>query len=985
LINEAIHRPFDLSRDLMLRVLLLRLEDQQHILVLVKHHVASDGWSSEIFWQEVTALYEAYASGRSPNLRELPVQYADYAVWQREWFRGEVLETQLSYWRRQLDNLATLQLSTDRPRPAIQNFRGGKQTLILPKSLSEALKALSRKEGVTLFMTLLAAFQTLLYRYTGQEDIAVGSPIAGRNRAEIEGLIGFFVNTLVLRTDVSGNLPFKELLARVREVCLDAYSHQDLPLEKLVEELQPERNLNHNPLFQVTFQLNNSSRRLFKLPDIEVEEMELDSGVAKFDLSFSMSDRGENIAGRMQYNTDLFDETRITRMIGHFKTLLEGVVANPEKRISELPLLTEAEERQLLVEWNQTKRDYPREKCIHEVFEAQVERTPDAVAVVFEDQLLTYRELNTRANQLAHYLKKVGVGSEVLVRICVERSLEMIIGLLGILKAGGAYVPLDPSYPKERLKFMMEDSQATVLLTQQRLVDELSENGRSNIEDREPLSSIFDPQFKLICLDRDREAIEKEGSGNPESETTAESLAYVIYTSGSTGKPKGVEVLHRGVLRLLFGVDYARFDATRTFLHLSPISFDAATFEIWGALLHGSQCILYPGKIPSPKELGELLRKHKVSTLWLTSSLFNAVVDEAPEALSGIRQLLIGGEALSVLHVRKALAQLPETEIINGYGPTESTTFTCCYTIPRQLDGVISIPIGRPVGNTEVYLLDAHLNLVPIGIPGEIYIGGDGLARGYLNRPELTKEKFIVNHFGNDSKSRLYRTGDLARYLADGSLEFLGRNDDQVKIRGYRIELNEIEVTVEQHPSVREAVVIAREDVAGNKRLVVYVIARPVQHLTPQQLRDYLKEKLPEYMIPNVFVFLDSLPLTASGKVDRRALPAPDGSRPELAEAYVAPRNVTEKLLTTIWAEVLKLEEVGIHDNFFELGGHSLLATRVVSRIREVFQIELALRALFETPTVAGLSNRIEAVRCAGDEHQPAIREGAEQTEETIL
>jgi amino acid adenylation domain-containing protein len=545
----------------------------------------------------------------------------------------------------------------------------------------------------------------------------------------------------------------------------------------------------------------------------------------------------------------------------------------------------------------------------------------------------------------------------------------MMVGLLGILKAGGAYVPLDPQYPKERLAFMLEDAKVGVLVTQEGLLEKLPQS-----------------QGGVVSLDGDWGEISQESGENPGGEVNGENLAYVIYTSGSTGLPKGVAVEHRGVLRLLIGVEYARFDGTQTFFHLSSISFDAATFELWGALLHGSRCIIYPSNLPTPKDLGAVLHKYQVSTLWLTSSLFNAVLDDAPEALSGIRQLLTGGEALSVHHVKRALSQLPETEIINGYGPTESTTFTCCYSIPRQLDGVpSSIPIGRPIGNTQVYLLDARLELVPIGIPGELYIGGDGLARGYLNRPELTAEKFIANPFCADPASRLYKTGDLARYLPDGNIEFLGRMDNQVKIRGYRIELSEIEVTLKHHPSVREAVVIARDDVAGDKRLVAYLIASPAQHPAPQQLRDFLKEKLPEYMIPNVFMFLKSLPRTPSGKVDRRALPVPEGGRPELARDYVAPRNETQKLLTTIWLEVLKLEKVGIYDNFFDLGGHSLLATRVVSKIREVFRIELPLRALFETPTMAGLSSHIEAIRCAGGEHQRTIQEGAEETEETIL
>jgi aspartate racemase len=653
-----------------------------------------------------------------------------------------------------------------------------------------------------------------------------------------------------------------------------------------------------------------------------------------------MTEENGGLRGYFEYNTDLFDAPTIERMRGHFKTLLQGIIDDPDRPISDLPLLTEAEIHQVLIEWNATQSDHPQNKCIHQLFEEQADRAPESVAVIFENQQLDYRALNDRANQLARFLRRQGVGTEARVAICLKRSTEMIVGLLAVLKAGGAYVPLDPEYPKERLAFMLKDAQASALLTQRSLLENL------------PAQNV-----RAVCLDEHWPEIARESKENPINGTTPESLAYVMYTSGSTGKPKGVEVLHRGVVRLLFGVDYIDLNPDQTLLHLAPSSFDASTFEIWGALLHGARCVLFPNNVPSPAELGVMLQKHRVSTLWLTASLFNLVIDEAPTVLSGVRQLLTGGEPLSVPHVRRALALLRETKIINGYGPTESTTFACCYRVPDRLDETInSIPIGRPIGNTQVYILDEHLSPVPVGAHGEIYIGGDGLARGYFNRPELTAEKFIRNPFSGDSTSCLYRTGDRGRYLPDGNIEFLGRIDDQVKIRGYRIELGEIEATLGEHPMVREAVAMAREDTPGDRRLVAYIVLAQVTSQKAEELRNFLKGKLPEHMIPSALVFLESLPVTPNGKVDRKALPAPDQSRPELERAFVAPRIPLEERLARIWGEVLKLEKVGIHDNFFDLGGNSLLATQVISRIRTALDAEVPLRAMFEAPTMAELA-----------------------------
>jgi aspartate racemase len=949
-------RPFDLARDLLLRATVFQLGETDHILFLNMHHIASDEWSVYVLIRELKTLYHAFCEGKPSPLPELPIQYADYAVWQRDWLRGEMLEKQLNYWKTQLEGApALLDLPADRPRPAKQSYRGALMPWELPKPLSVALGELSRREGVTLFMTLLAGFQTLLHRYTGSDEILVGSPIAGRTRTEIEPLIGFFVNTLVLRGDLSGNPSFRTLIGRTREVALGAYAHQDLPFERLVEELHPERDLSHSPLFQVIFVLQNAPWEAAQLAGLEVTPMQIDSGTSKFDLTLLVRERGGALQAVVEYNTDLFEAETIRRMLGHYEILLEGIVANPDRRLSDLPLLTGVERQQLLVEWNQTKQDYPGNKCVHELFEEQVERVPEATAVIFEDRQLTYRQVNEHANQLARYLQGLGVGPETLVGICVERSLEMVVGLLGILKAGGAYVPLDPSYPKERLAFMLEDTQAPVLLAQSTLLDRI------------PTANA-----RVIRLALGVTSWAQESPENLDPAVRPENLAYVIYTSGSTGKPKGVQVLHRGVARLVFGVEYARFDASRVFLQLAPISFDASTLEIWGALLHGATCVIAPSEVQTPQEIGQLVRNHQVTTLWLTSSLYNTVIDLTPSALSSVSELLIGGEALSPLHVQRGLRMLPQTQMINGYGPTENTTFTCCYRIPMQFDrNALSIPIGRPISNTQVYILDNRRNPVPVGVAGELHIGGDGLARGYVNCPELTAEKFIFNPFSGEPGARLYRTGDLARYLPDGNIEFLGRTDHQVKVRGFRIELGEIESVLTGYPGVREAVVAAREDVPGDKRLVAYLMtSNGGEPPKVSELRSLLQAKLPEYMVPSAFVTLDRFPLTPNGKVDRKALPRPDlQSEPA---GFVPPASATEKALANIWSEVLGIKQVGLHDNFFELGGHSLLATRAASRASAVFQVDLPLRMLFEHPALAGLAGQIDTLLWAREQNHKA-------------
>ncbi|MEG4588313.1 amino acid adenylation domain-containing protein [Microcoleus sp. MOSTC5] len=935
--------PFDLGQSSLLRAKLLRLDETEHVLLLTVHHIVFDGWSLGVFLQELAEFYQAFSSDRLPLLSPLPIQYADFAAWQRQQLQGEILETQLGYWKQQLSgSLPILNLPTDFPRPAVQTFQGARQTWELPKDLSLALVQLGQQEKATLFMTLLAAFKTLLYRYTGQTDILVGSPIANRNRSEIEALIGFFVNTLVLRSDLNGNPTFRELLRSVREVASGAYAHQDVPIEKLVEELQPERDLSYSPLFQVGFALQNGLTQTLELPGLTLNSHEIDTGTANFDLMLFLEETERGLTATWEYSTSLFQPSTIARMHGHFQILLEGIIANADRRISELPLLSERDRHQLLVEWNKTQVDYPKNSTIHQLFEAQVEQTPDAVAVVFENQQLTYKELNQKANQLAHYLQQLGVKPEVLVGICTERSLDAIVGLLGILKAGGAYVPLDPTYPKERLSFMLEETQVPVLLTQTHLAESLPAH-----------------QAHLICLDSDWEIIAQHGEENPAPLVTSSNLAYVMYTSGSTGKPKGASVTQRGVLRLVKGSNYANLSAEEVFLQLAPISFDAATFEIWGSLLNGARLVVMPAHTPSLQELGRAIRQNQITTLWLTAGLFHLMVDEQLEDLKQVQQLLAGGDILSVSHVLKLLKEAKGCRLINGYGPTENTTFTCCYSITDASQIVKSVAIGRPISNTQVYILDSQLQPVPIGVPGELYIAGDGLARGYFNRPELTARAFIPNPFSGEPDARLYKTGDRACYLADGNIEFLGRSDNQIKVRGFRIEIGEIEVALSQHPNVRQAVVAVREDeLVGNKCLVAYAAFGQEGAIAASELRSFLKEKLPEYMLPSAFVLLEALPLTPNGKVDRKALRAPDTENFPLNAAF-APRTPEEQLLAEIWSNVLGVKQIGIRDNFFELGGHSLLATQLIAKVRETFQVELPLRSLFQSPTVESLAEAI--------------------------
>ncbi|ARN83878.1 hypothetical protein B1812_21580 (plasmid) [Methylocystis bryophila] len=963
LLSEAARRPFDLAVGPLLRVLVLDLGfrpatgEREHIVAFTLHHIVTDGWSTDVLLREFVTLYEAFAAGRPSPLPDLSIQYADYAVWQRDWLAGAVLDRQLAYWRERLAGAPALNLPTDRPRPAVQDHAGATYGFEVPQRVAEGLARLGRREGATLFMVLLAGFQLLLSRYSGQNDVSVGTPVANRRRVELEGLIGFFVNTLVLRTDLSGDPSFRTLLARVRETALGAQAHQDLPFERLVEEVQPVRDLSRDPLFQVMFVLQNAPMQELTLSGLRAEPVATESGASKFDLTLAVIDTGEGLNASFEYATALFDAGTIERLAGHYCTLLEGIVADPERRLSELPLLGEAERRRILVEWNQTAADYPRDRLLHELFEDRAAQTPAATAVVFEDAQLAYGELNARANQLAHHLRSLGVGPDALVGICVERSLEMVVGLLAILKAGGAYLPLDPDYPRERIGFMLEDAKPRLVLTQARLRDRLPE------------------RVNALLLDAHDHTISTLSPDNPVPVAAPHNLAYVIYTSGSTGAPKGVMISNLALVNQVYSFR-EKFDVNYTdrILQFASLAFDASAEEIFVSLVSGGALILRnEASVGSGIDFWHYCSKCEITFADIPSAFFHHITgDYDIELPSTMRALAIGGDSVP-LPALNAWFRIEGNHIklSNTYGPTEATVnASACL---NMTDPTNRTCIGRPIWNTQIYLLDGRMQPVPIGAAGELYIGGAGLARGYLGRADLTAERFLPDPFGG-AGARLYRTGDLARHRADGDIEFLGRIDHQVKIRGFRIELGEIEAALSRIAGVREAAVLAREDQPGDKRLVAYVAGREGTTPAAGELRAALQAHLPDYMLPSAFVTLDALPLTANGKVDRKALPAPDLGALQ-AHRYVAPRTATEAALCRIWAQTLGLERVGVEDNFFELGGHSLLAVQVISRIRREFGREVALRSLFAAATIAEFARAMDAAEFeAGEAASPEVR-----------
>ncbi len=955
-------QPFDLAQAPLLRVKLLRLAPSVHRTIVVMHHIICDGLSIEIFFQELAIIYTAFANHQPSPLVDRTIQYADFAVWQHQRLEGEILAFQVNYWQQQLGGiLPILQLPIDRPRPAIQTTNGVFRRLELTQNLSTDLQALSQREGVTLFMTCLAAFLTLLHRYSGQEDIIVGTPIAGRNRTEIEGSIGCFINTLVLRTNLEHNPSFQELLRRVQQVALGAYAHQDLPFEKLLEALNPARDLSSSPLFQVMFIFENTSNQTWELPGVKVTPLEVHrKGISNFDLTLSLTETATGIQGGIEYNTDLFEPDTIERMVGHFHTLLTGIVANPAQRIANLPLLTPAEQQQILVEWNQTQIDYPQ-LCIHQLFEAQVNRTPNAVAVICGDQQLTYQQLNRRANQLADRLHQMGVTADGLVGICLERSIEMVVGLLGILKAGGAYVPLDPHYPSARLSYMLADAGVEILLTRSEL-----------------LSFLPAHQLQVVCLDPDWQTFADYSPENLDRGVCPADLAYVLYTSGSTGQPKGVAIEHRNLVNFLNSMRHAPgLKPENTLTAVTTIAFDIAALELYLPLIVGAQVIVLPREIAiDPDRLLDAVSQRLKPPLAMQSppartkiphQLRQTLMQATPATWQMLLtagwddryplKVLCGGEALPDRLAQQILAT--GSELWNLYGPTETTVWSTIYrvdanrSVANSSDAVVSI--GRPIANTQIYILNKQLQPAPIGVPGEMYIGGAGLARCYLNRPELTAAKFIPNPFSTATSSRLYQTGDLARYSIDGKIEFLGRIDDLVKIRGFRIELGEIETALSQSSLVRQAVVIASAIAPDNQSLIAYIV--PYQNYTPTttELRGFLSEKLPEYMMPAIFILLETLPLTANGKIDRRALPLPDRTNLE-PKAASAPKDGLELQLTKMWERVLKIQSIGTSDNFFHLGGHSLLAVQLFAEIKKTFGQNLPIATLFQYPTIEQLA-----------------------------
>ena len=943
-------RPFDLATGPLLRLTLMRLGERENVLLVVMHHIVSDGWSMGIFLRELATLYEAFSRNRQSPLPELPVQYADYAAWQREWLQGDALEEQVSYWRAHFSGApAALELAADRPRPPIQTFKGARRYTDLPASLVDRLRALSRAEGVTLFMTMLAAFDVLLWRYSGQADIVVGTPIAGRNRSELEGLIGYFANTLPLRANLADNPTFRDLLLRVRESALEAYAHQDVPFDRLVEELRPERSLSHTPLFQVIFAFENTPQAL-EFPGLKMKWLEVDRGTSRCDLSLFATDKGAELSCIWEYSTDLFDGETIEQMISSYRTLLENILDHREEKIGYLEIWTESQREQLLLQSHVDQSEQATPVCMHQLFEAQAARTPDSIAVVSGSQSLTYRELNAKANQLAHHLRKLGVGPEVPVGVCLERSAELVVALLGILKAGGAYVPIDPAYPAERAAFMLKDSSVPVLLTQKHLLETL------------PALSI-----QIVCVDDQAQLADEpaeDGARNPSSTVSPENLAYVIYTSGSTGRPKGVQVRHESVVHLFAATyDQLGFRAGDIYSVVHSSAFDFSVWEIWGSLLQGGTLLVVPLEVvQSPADFYDLLCAQRVTILNQTPSALRELLRARAQARTAdrdwsVRLIVCGGDALD----QELAVQLSELGIPvwNFYGPTESTVWTTCGLVAQTEVSATLNSIGHPIADLQVYLLDQQLQLVPNGVAAELFIGGAGLARGYLNRPELTAEKFIPNPFSEQPGARLYRTGDLVRRRRDGKLEFAGRIDTQVKLRGFRVELGEIETALSQHPDIAQAVVIVREDRPGDKRLVAYLVAKDGKTFDAGELRKYLQVSLPDYMVPSAFVTLEAMPLTPNKKVDRRLLPAPDYAAAEQTSGFVAPRTPIEEIVADIWARVLGLEKVGVNDNFFALGGHSLLATQVMSRLHDAFQVDLPLRALFERATVAGLAEKI--------------------------
>lgn len=941
-IREISAQPFDLSRDVMIRAKLIRLAPEEHVLVVVAHHIAADEWSLRVLFKELSLLYEARVTGREMTLPELPIQYSDYAEWQREFLQSPVYNERLDYWRKQLAGCTpSLELPSDNSRSNSDAHRGRMASHFVQPQTLDAIKGLSRRENATLFMTLLAAFNVLLHRYTRQDDILVGSPIAGRTRTETEELIGFFVNTIVLRTQLRDDLPFTELLKQVRETTLGAYAHQDAPFEKLVEALHPERSASGSPLVQVMFAFESGYVNEQLLPGLRVEPIDAETGTAKFDLTFVTLEEHGGLRLVAEYDSDLLSAAMIQRFLGHFERLLASIAAQPERAIGKHEFIGAAEKQRLLVEWNNTKRAFPRNKSIPELVEESVAAHPKASAISYHGVTMTYADLNARANQVASRLRREGVTRGGFVGLLMEPSCEAVVAMLGIMKAGAAYVPLDPAYPQERLAFMLRDNGAKVTVA------------------HEKLSRLIGlGQTEFLFLDSTFGNLRDESADNHSTYPEATDVAYVIYTSGSTGLPKGLCVAHRSVARLVRNTDYVDIQPTDVIAQGSSQSFDASIFEIWGALMNGARVAgIKKDDLINPKSLHEILRKERVSIIFVTTALFNQLASEAPRIFEPLRYVFFGGEACNPNAVASVLKNGPPQNLVHVYGPTETTVFATHYPVREVRDGVKTIPIGHPIANTTGYVVDTSGNLAPIGVPGELWLGGDCVAVGYLNRPELTREKFIPDPFNGQEGARLYRTGDLVRRREDGAIEFLGRIDNQVKIRGFRIELGEIEAAVLKHATVRRAAVLAREDKAGDKKLVAYVEPNPGKQADAADLKSYLKQSLPDFMIPSAIIVLENLPLSPNGKIDRKSLPAPEWKASE--RVFQAAADEIEQRIAKIWEHTLGIQPIGVTDNFFDLGGHSLLAVKVFAQFEKVFERKLPLATLFKAPTIRQLAEII--------------------------
>jgi len=915
------------------------------------HHIVSDGWSMGVLIRELGELYAASQEKRPAVLPPLPIQYADFAIWQHGWLRGEALESLLDWWRRELAGAPrTLELPTDRPRPPVQTFRGAGVPFALPAALAGALRELGRREGATPFMVLLAGLHVLLGRWCGQRDVLVGAPVANRTRAETEPLIGFFVNTLIHRGRLGGRPSFQAFLARVRASSLAAFAHQDLPFERLVEDLGVERNRNRTPLYQILFVLQNAPAGPLRLPGLTLEDIPLAVETAKTDLLLSLSEdpAGGGFFGTWEHNTDLFDPATVQRLGRSLAVLLGGAVDNPDAPTAALPLLPDAERRQVLVDWNRTATAWPRDASLGGLFVEQAARLPGAVALVsHQGEEITWAELERRSARVARRLRALGVRLDERVGLLADRSPDVIAALLGIVRAGGAYLPLDPIFPPERLAWMLADGGVRWLLTDGRLLADLGPQE-------------LPAGLQVLSLDEALAPGEPSGDQDvPLPTVPAEALAYVMYTSGSTGTPKGVAVTHRNVIRLVRGADYADLGPEQVWLQSAPISFDASTLEIWAPLLNGGRLALRDAGRASLDGLARSIARHGVTSLWLTAGLFHQMVDDRLEAFRPLRQLLAGGDVLSPEHAHRVREALPDLALIDGYGPTEGTTFTCCHRVTGAEPAGASVPIGRPIANARVYVVDEELRPVPPGVAGELYAAGDGLVRGYLGKPDLTAERFVPDPFSGEPGERLYRTGDQVRWLADGALEFLGRLDGQVKIRGFRVESGEVEAALARHPAVRQAAVVARDGVGGKVLSGYVTLSAPLPSPPGAELQRFLREWLPEPMIPTAWAVLDELPLTPNGKVDRRALPAPELPRERRNRGRREPRSPLEREVVEICAEVLGLEMVWLDDNFFDLGGHSLLATQLVARLGDRLRMEIPLSLLFDAKSLGDLADRI--------------------------